>query len=93
MGTLFIPNTLCLIKGSPNPQAARKLLDHLLSADVEAVLAKGRSAQFPVNPEVDFQSRAAADEETRWMEVDFSAAAEQWTTAAEFLRDLFATAE
>ena len=35
VGTLFIPNTLALIKGSPNPEEAEKLLDYLLSGDVE----------------------------------------------------------
>jgi iron(III) transport system substrate-binding protein len=93
MGTLFIPNTLCLIKGSPNPAEARRLLDHLLSAEVETRLAEGRSAQFPVNPQVKTTSRAAPPAETRWMETDFAAAAEQWPAAAEFLRDLFATAQ
>ena len=93
MGTLFIPNTICLIHGGPNPKEARRLLDHLLSPEIESLLAKGRSAQFPVNPEVSVSSRAAAEGETRWMDVDFAAAAEQWAEAAEFLRGLFATAQ
>jgi iron(III) transport system substrate-binding protein len=92
MGTLFIPNTVCLIKGGPNPDEARRLLDYLLAPEVETTLALGRSAQFPVNPQVEARSRAAAVQETRWMEVDFSAAADRWPVAAEFLRDLFATA-
>jgi iron(III) transport system substrate-binding protein len=92
MGTLFIPNTVCLIKGSPHPDEARRLLDYLLTPEVETTLALGRSAQFPVNPQVAAKSRAAATQEMRWMDVDFSAAAEQWPVAAEFLRDLFATA-
>lgn len=93
MGTLFIPNTVCLIKGSPNPEEARQLLDYLLTPEVESTLALGRSAQFPVNPQVKDKSRAATTQEARWMEVDFSAAAKQWPVAAEFLRDLFATAQ
>src|SRR5262249_54050808 len=31
LGTLFIPNTLALIKGAPNPEGGRKLIDFLLS--------------------------------------------------------------
>jgi iron(III) transport system substrate-binding protein len=31
LGTLFIPNTLCGIKGGPNPAGAWKLIDFLLS--------------------------------------------------------------
>ncbi len=44
IGTLFIPNTLALIKGAPNVDAARALADHLLSPEVEAALAVGPSA-------------------------------------------------
>jgi iron(III) transport system substrate-binding protein len=51
-GVLFIPNTLALIKGTPNPEAARKLIDYLLSPAVETALARGSSAQIPVNPAV-----------------------------------------
>ncbi len=92
MGTLFIPNTLCMIKGCPHPEAARELIDYLLNPDVERQLAAGPSAQFPVNPAVAERSRAAPDQRLRWADVDFRAAAEQWEPASLFLRDLFATA-
>src|SRR5262249_46159386 len=39
LGTLFIPNTVAVIRGSPNPEGARKLVDYVLSAEVEAKLA------------------------------------------------------
>ncbi len=44
VGTLFIPNTLALIHGSPHPKEAEKLLDYLLSGPVERRLAEGPSA-------------------------------------------------
>src|SRR5262249_34302893 len=47
LGTLFIPNTLAIIKGSPHPEAAKKLVDYLLSPAVEEKLAAGASAQIP----------------------------------------------
>src|SRR5262249_54816970 len=40
MGTLFIPNTVALIRGSPHSAAARTLIDFLLSPQVEAALAR-----------------------------------------------------
>src|SRR5262249_26502779 len=49
LGTLFIPNTLALIKDSPNPEGGRKLIDYLLSSDVETELAEGPSHQFPLH--------------------------------------------
>ena len=94
MGTLFIPNSLCLIKGSANQENARQLLDYLLSPAVEEQLANGESAQFPVNPAVTSHSRAQpADVEIKWMDVDFEQAADAWDTAANFLREEFQAAD
>jgi len=47
-GLLVIPNTVALVKGAPHPEAARRLIDFLLSTEVEAMLAAGPSAQIPV---------------------------------------------
>lgn len=47
-GTFVIPNTVALIKGAPHPENARRLIDFLLSKEVEALLASSRSAQIPV---------------------------------------------
>ena len=93
LGTLFIPNTLALIKDSPNPEAAKKLVDYLLSSDVERRLADGPSAQIPLRRGVPASPRVKTPSEVRAMEVDWSAAAEKWDTAAEFLKTEFAAAE
>ena len=47
-GTLVIPNTVCLIKGGPHATNARKLIDFLLSEEVEKTLAHSESAQIPL---------------------------------------------
>jgi iron(III) transport system substrate-binding protein len=85
LGTLFIPNTLALIKGAPHPEEAQKLYDYLLSADVEKKLAAGPSAQIPLRPGVAASPRVKTPAEVKAMEVDWSAAAEKWDTAAKFL--------
>lgn len=90
MGTLFIPNTLSIIAGGPNPEAARRLIDYLLSPEVEAKLAAGPSAQIPLNPKVEAAVRVATPQSVKAMAVDFEAAAAKWDTAARFLRDQFA---
>ena len=91
VGTLFIPNTLAIIKGAPHPERARKLVDFLLQPSVEERLATGESAQFPVNPAVKTKSRAAASdlEKIRWMDADFAAAADQWETASRYIEREF----
>lgn len=93
LGTLFIPNTLALIKDSPNPQGAEKLVDYLLSSDVESRLAEGPSAQIPLREGVPASPRVKTPSEVRAMEVDWRAAAEKWDAAAKFLGEEFATAE
>jgi iron(III) transport system substrate-binding protein len=89
LGTLLIPNTLCRIRGGPHGEAAGRLLDYLLSADVEAQLAAGPSAQIPVQADLSRRSRVMPADPIRWMDVDFSAAADQWETSREVLTELF----
>jgi iron(III) transport system substrate-binding protein len=93
LGTLIIPNTLGIIRGAEHRAEAERLVEYLLSPTVEERLAKGPSAQFPLNPKTAETSRAAPTEPIREMAVDFTAAAEKWDAAAKFLRDEFATAE
>lgn len=93
MGTLFIPNTLALIEGSRHGAAARRLVDYLLSPEVEIKLAEGRSAQIPLNRHVTLQPRVKTPATVKAMQVDFVAAAAKWTTAAKFLRDQFASVQ
>ncbi len=52
IGTLVMPNAAALVKGGPHPEAGKKLVDFLLSRDVEEKLAKGTAAQMPLHPNV-----------------------------------------
>lgn len=93
LGTLFIPNTLAIVKGCPRPAEARRLVDYLLSPEVEAKLAAGPSAQIPLNRSAGGQARVATPATVRAMQVDFRAAAEQWDVAAQRMKELFAGSE
>ena len=93
MGTLFIPNTVAIIKDSAHGPESKMLVEFLLSRQVEQMLAEGPSAQIPLNSEVTMRSRVEPEQPLKTMEVDFLAATDQWDTAATFLRDLFATAD
>jgi iron(III) transport system substrate-binding protein len=90
IGTLFIPNTLALIKGGPHPDAARALADHLLSPEVESALANGPSAQIPLLKSTKASARVETPQTVHAMEVDFEAAAKVWDKVAAFLADQFA---
>lgn len=88
LGTLLIPNAVSLIKNSPNPEGARKLIDYLLSPEVEARLADSRSIQIPLNPAVEGQEKVPPIKDITVMEVSFEAMAAEMETAAAQLRDL-----
>lgn len=89
MGTLFIPNTVAILKGGPNPKAARRLADYLLSPEVETRLAHGPSAQIPLNYDVSAPVRVKKPDEIKAMQVDFETAADKWDEAAAFVREEF----
>jgi iron(III) transport system substrate-binding protein len=93
LGTLFIPNTVALIKDSPHQREAEKLLDYLLSAEVERRLADGPSAQIPLQPGVAASNRVKTPRQVKAMEVDWSVAAAKWDSAARFLEAEFTGAE
>lgn len=92
LGTLFIPNTVAIVKKCPHPENAKQLLDYLLRPEIEAKLAQSESAQIPLNAEVKVAPRVETPRTVKAMQVDFTAAAKQWDAAAQFMRDEFATA-
>ncbi|NQT52584.1 ABC transporter substrate-binding protein [bacterium] len=57
--TLCIPNTVAVIHGTSKPDAARKLVDYLLSEATELALARSKARQVPLGP-VD-ESQLGAD--------------------------------
>jgi iron(III) transport system substrate-binding protein len=95
MGTLFIPNSLCIPKNCPDPAGARKLVDFLLSAEVEGELAKSASHQIPLNPEVkaELPGQMETPATVKAMDVSWEKAADLWDQSQEFLRQQFETAE
>jgi len=89
LGTLFIPNTLAIVKGCPHRNQARQLIDYLLSPAVEAKLAAGASAQIPLNPATKATPRIETPQTVKAMPIDFAAAAKQWPAATKFITEEF----
>lgn len=89
-GSLVIPNTLALIKGGPNPEAARKLIDYLLSPEVELALSRSPSAQIPLHPGVSGLPPTVTEfAAAKKFQPDYAAAAGQLQPSADFLKGLF----
>ena len=88
-GTVFIPNTLCVLKRAPHPTAAAILADYLASEQVESRLTMGNSAQFPIWPGARLRSRLEQADKARWADVDFELAAQGWPELIENLKERF----
>lgn len=86
MGTLVIPNSVCLIKNSPNPEGGKKLIEHLVSKELEARMAKSESAQFPLRLDVLPYSERFDPKTIKAMEVDWEGVAKQFPAVKDFVR-------
>ncbi len=89
MGTLFLPNTLAVVKGAPHAAEAEKLINYLLSAQVEQRLAAGPSAQIPLNKLSKPNPRVKSPAQVKAMKVDFEAAAEAFKEARQVVEKHF----
>jgi iron(III) transport system substrate-binding protein len=89
LGTLLIPNTVALIRGAPNADAGRQLIDYLLSPAVEGRLAQGRSIQIPLNAGVTPDHNAPPLDEIRTMAVDWDAVANALPRSITFVKETF----
>jgi iron(III) transport system substrate-binding protein len=89
IGTLLIPNTVALIRGAPNNANGKKLIDYLLSHEVERKLALSRSAQLPVRQKIPGPVHMPMFSEIIAMAVDYEEIAEQIPRSDTFSRNLF----
>lgn len=84
-GTLWIPNSVALVAGARHPEAARRLIDYLASAEIEEKLYKSSSRNVPVRRAVRRQLGVAEISEA---EVDYEAAGALLETSDKLARDV-----
>jgi iron(III) transport system substrate-binding protein len=89
LGTLLIPNTAALIRGAPHPEEGKRLVDYLLSAEVEKIIAFSSSANMPLRDDVERPPQVPALSSIRAMDVDYETVAEKIRESARFCHDLF----
>jgi len=70
MGCLVLPNAAVLIKGGPNPENGKKLIDYLLSPQTEQKLAFS-AGQIPLHQGVEVPPQVNRIEAIKVMEVNF----------------------
>ncbi len=86
IGTFIVPNTVMLIKGAPHPEAGKRLIDYLLSKEVEKKLAFADCAQIPLHPGVDMPKELKPIDQIRSMKVDYSKVAKKMLEIQQFLK-------
>lgn len=88
-GTLLIPNTVAILADAPHPENARRLVDFLLSREVEARLAASDSAQIPVRADVERPAHVRSADSLRLREVDWEAVAAELGPRSQELAEIF----
>jgi iron(III) transport system substrate-binding protein len=88
MGTLLIPNTVCLVADCPHPQSARQLIDYLLSRKVEQQLAFSPSVQMPVRAGVKTPDNFISYGDIKSMQVDYEAVADVMEDSVKYVQQL-----
>ena len=84
-GNLVVPNTVSLIINSPNQENGKKLIDFLLSVEVEKMLAES-CAQMPLHKNVPIPESVPSLDNIVAMKVDYSAVAQQSDSIKEFIK-------
>jgi iron(III) transport system substrate-binding protein len=75
IGVPVMPNMVSLIKGAPRPDEGRRVIDYLLSPDVERMLAESEAVQIPLHEGVPGPPNIPGITTFKPMTLDYTAAA------------------
>ena len=87
IGSFIVPNAAVLIKGSPHPKAARRLIDYLLSKETERKLAFADCAQIPLHPGVQTPPELKPIKDIKVMQVNYAEVAAKMVQIQPFLKN------
>ena len=86
-GCFIVPNAVVLTKGSPNPEAGKKLVDYLLSRESERKLARSDAAQIPLHEGVETPPAVKKIESIKTMKIDYAAVARKMQEIQPLLKE------
>ena len=89
IGTFVIPNTVALIKNCPHPEEGKRLIDFLLSREVESMLAFSESANMPVRDGVKAPPHVPEISSLLIMTVDYNDVSHNIVKSDKFCHQLF----
>jgi iron(III) transport system substrate-binding protein len=85
LGTLVMPTSVVQLNGGPNGASGRRLIDFMLSPEVERLLAEN-GAHMPLHPGVQVPSGVRPVSDIRAMDIDFRRVATQMERMQPWLR-------
>ena len=85
LGNLIIPNTVSMIKGSPNSENGKRLINYLLSRETEAKLAVS-CAQMPLHKGVTTPDNVPSLDDIIPMKIDYDITAQKLEEIQGFLK-------
>jgi iron(III) transport system substrate-binding protein len=88
LGVPVMPNMVSLIANGPNADEGRKLVDYLLSPDVERQLAQSEAVQIPLHAGVQGPKNIPAIDTFKPMTLDYAKAAARVEDATKRLADI-----
>jgi iron(III) transport system substrate-binding protein len=77
-----------LIAGAPHSDAGKKLIDYLLSEDVERMLAQSDAVQIPLHPDVEPPKNIPSINSFKPMTLDYAKAASRVEDAVRRLQSI-----
>ena len=86
IGTLIMPNTVNLIKDSHHSENAKKLIDFLLSREVEAKLALS-CAQMPLHKGIKLPKGVYTLDNIKAMDIDYDKTSKKLEEIQEYLKN------
>ncbi len=86
LGTLIMPNTVSMLKNSPNQENAKKLMDYLLNRKTEAALAES-CAQMPLHKGVKVPKGVPSLDEIVPMKIDYNKTADKLEEIQNYLKE------
>jgi iron(III) transport system substrate-binding protein len=86
-GCLIVPNAAVLIKGGPNAENGKRLIDFLLSQETERMLAFSDAAQIPLHEGVETPPSVMRIEAMKTMEVDYAKVARKMQEIQSLLKE------
>ena len=85
-GVFVVPNAVLLVKGGPNPENGKKLIDYLLSKSTERKLAFADCAQIPLHAGVETPPELKRIENLKTMQVNYTDVARKMEEIQPFLK-------